>query len=143
MKKLVLVGLLFLFYWIYPQPINVNPDPDGDPWYVGGYVLDESEEEFINSLSNYIPNQEILDYELPQSWDNSKLPENLPKCFRSIFLQDGPTCAQASLIGYIFTYEVNRALYASADILERQYPTHFTLVMNGSVVNTKKMLLLK
>ena len=46
---------------------------------------------------------------LPEAVDNSK-----NKYFPSIINQDGGSCAQASSIGYVFTYEVNRLLNRDA-----------------------------
>ena len=46
---------------------------------------------------------------LPEAVDNSK-----NKYFPPIINQDGGSCAQASSIGYVFTYEVNRLLNRDA-----------------------------
>jgi hypothetical protein len=89
--------------------------------------MDAEEQEFLNSLPRLVIKDEVKSLVLPSSWDNMNLPGNLPQCFRSIFDQ-GPfySCAQAAMIGYVFTFEVNRANYTSADTEARQYPTHFT-----------------
>ena len=54
------------------------------------------------------------DVQLPEAVDNSR-----SKYFPPIIDQDGGSCAQASSIGYVFTYEINRLLdrdaSASAD----------------------------
>ena len=46
---------------------------------------------------------------LPEAVDNSK-----SKFFPPVINQDGGSCAQASSIGYVFTYEVNRLLNRDA-----------------------------
>ena len=53
--------------------------------------------------------------------DNSQEP-----CFRGIFSQINGSCSQASAIGYIFTYEIDRARDVAADSNSTRYPTHFT-----------------
>ncbi len=55
----------------------------------------------------------LLEYSL----DNSQLPY-----FRPVFNQFGWSCGQASTIGYVFTYEMNRLRNLPADIPENQYP---------------------
>jgi tetratricopeptide (TPR) repeat protein len=47
---------------------------------------------------------------------------------RPIFIQKHGSCAQASGVAYVFTYEINwlRDLPATGENLENQYPTHFT-----------------
>ena len=54
---------------------------------------------------------------LEYSLDNSQLPY-----FRPIFNQFGWSCGQASTIGYVFTYEMNRLRNLPADVPENQYP---------------------
>ena len=49
--------------------------------------------------------------------------------FRPIFHQDGGSCGQASGIGYLFTYEINRIRNLPAHLPQHkhnQYPTHYT-----------------
>ncbi len=58
--------------------------------------------------------------ELPPVLDNSRLP-----FFRPIFMQEGPSCGQASAIGYAFTYEINRLRGLASNSSMTQYPPHF------------------
>ncbi len=58
---------------------------------------------------------------LPTVVDNSVHP-----WFRPVFQQHGYSCGQAALVGYNFTYEINRARGLEATSDETQYPTHFT-----------------
>lgn len=64
---------------------------------------------------------------LPPVVDNSLLPY-----LRPVFSQDGPSCGQAAMIGYNFTYEMCCARGLSAEDIQNQYPTHFAFnFMNG------------
>lgn len=56
------------------------------------------------------------DSDLPEYVDNSIL-----KYFPPIISQIGGSCAQASTIGYMFTYEMNRLLDRSADVPENRF----------------------
>ena len=58
---------------------------------------------------------------LPQSLDNST-----QSCFRPPYNQAGYSCGQAALVGYNYTYEVNRLRELPGNVSENQYPTHFT-----------------
>lgn len=106
---------------------NVNPDPNGDPWIVGGVVWNDSEEEWYNSLPDFVPSPNSKPEDLPEAVNNSENPY-----FRTIFLQQGGCCAQASTIGYTFTYEINRLLGRHVldsfgqNIEANEFPTHFT-----------------
>ncbi len=121
----LLIIVLFTLTGLYAELINLNPDPSGEPWLVGGVVWDEKEMLWYNSLPVFTPS--IPSALLPVKIDNSKNPY-----FRSIFTQYGGCCAQASTIGYTFTYEINRLKNQSViDIEPRdheqyRFPTHFT-----------------
>ncbi len=100
--------------------INVNPDPNGEPWYAGGLrPLTEADWNYLNSLPKLTVTESTKD--LPVSVDNSTQPY-----FRPIFNQDGGSCGQASGIGYCFTYEIDCERGIPANISSNQYPTHFT-----------------
>ncbi len=58
---------------------------------------------------------------IPAMVDNSTRPY-----FRPAYNQAGYSCGQASLVGYNFTYEINRRRDVPGNISENQYPTHFT-----------------
>lgn len=57
---------------------------------------------------------------LPIVLDNSTLP-----FFRPAYNQDGLSCGQASFVGYLFTYEINRLRNLPGNVPANQYPTHF------------------
>lgn len=125
-----------------PQPglINLNPDPDGEPWIAGGVDEKEWNEAFSDAVEFKLPQRRALSKTaaLPTSFDNSTHP-----AFRPIFNQKGGSCAQASGVAYVYTYEINCRRGLSSDIPENQYPYDFTYNFlnsgdgnNGSNTNT-------
>lgn len=58
---------------------------------------------------------------LPSKADNTRF-----SSFRPIFNQRGASCAQASGIGYLYTYEINYARGLSSQIAANQYPYDYT-----------------
>jgi len=58
---------------------------------------------------------------LPALVDNSKRPY-----LRPVFMQEGPSCGQAAMVGYNFTYEIDYMRDQPAVFPQTQYPTHFT-----------------
>ncbi|MDA3885304.1 MAG: T9SS type A sorting domain-containing protein [Candidatus Delongbacteria bacterium] len=134
LSKIITLFLVLCFVEAYSELININPDPEGKPWYTGGYEYDPIEQEFIEGLPILNISEEVKEYDLPSSWDNTNLPEGYPQIFRSIFNQVGGSCAQASAIGYMFAFEINRDRISSSNDANRRYPTHFTynFVNHGS-----------
>ncbi len=132
MKKFFLLINLFFLLEISAQLRNINPDPNGEPWMVGGLRVPSDEE------LQQIPKLEISseDYgksaiQFPQQFDNST-----QTFFRPIFNQFDGSCAQSSGIAYTFTYEINRLRGTSANIPENQYPSHYTYnFLNGGSGN--------
>jgi len=107
------------------QPYNANPDPNGEPWWIGGLpeLTPEIQAE-LDAIPELMLTPASLQTELPVSVDNSKW-----VWFRPIFQQKDKSCAHASGIGYTFTYEVNRMRNLPAHLPEHQenwYPTHYT-----------------
>ncbi|MBN1129389.1 MAG: hypothetical protein JXA71_10400 [Chitinispirillaceae bacterium] len=105
--------------------VNVNPDPNGEPWIAGGITPQEWEQ-----MTADLPSlEQVLSSGLiktaaadpPDKVDNSVLP-----AFRPIFSQKGGSCAMASSIGYVFTYEINTLRGLESDTRENQYPYDFT-----------------
>ncbi|MBN2891252.1 MAG: T9SS type A sorting domain-containing protein [Bacteroidales bacterium] len=120
MKKTLLFAIIALFSTsLFAQVQNVNPDPNGEPWFIGGW-RNPTEQELQS-----IPQLKISNFyktkDLPASLNNSTL-----QYFRPIFSQTDGCCAQASGIAYNFTYEINRARNISASSEANQYPTHYT-----------------
>lgn len=52
------------------QLINVNPDPNGNPWLVGGNIPLTAEE--LSNIPLMVPNAAALSNTLPSSCDNSQ-----------------------------------------------------------------------
>ena len=125
MKKSVYV-LCYIFFlsFVYGELINHNPDPLGEPWYSVDEIKISSDQ--LKRIS------QIPVMQLPESYKNKKvsLPytvdNSLLRYFRPVFCQEGGSCAQASGVGYVFTYEQNFLKSTSADIPDNQYPTHYT-----------------
>jgi len=112
---------------------SFSQEPDGKRYqeYIRqipvGQPLNAYDSIYLMSLPELPVPGQALRTELPDMVDNSIQPY-----FRPIFQQIGPSCGQASSIGYNFTYELNRARNLSADTIINQYPSHFTWnFMNG------------
>ncbi len=102
--------------------INVNPDPNGEPWYAGQLrTLTAEDYAYLDALPKLTVPENQKGKDLPVSVDNSEQPY-----FRPIFSQEGGSCAQASGIGYTFTYEIDWMRGIPANTLFNQYPTHYT-----------------
>ncbi|OIP01349.1 MAG: hypothetical protein AUJ97_07170 [Bacteroidetes bacterium CG2_30_32_10] len=135
MKKLyvIVIANILLISVLQAQLINVNPDPNGEQWIAGGFKEPTTSE---MQIINQIPELKIpLEYQsklLPTSIDNS-----LNQYFRPIFNQVGGSCAQASGVGYNFTYEMDFRRNVPANVLQNQYPSHFTynFLNDGSMEN--------
>jgi len=102
--------------------INVNPDPKGEPWYVGK----------LRKLSpeDYKKIEQTPKLKIPKNYQKTSLPasvnNSLNKYFRPIFNQENGSCGQASGVGYNFTYAINFARDLSSNTIQTQYPTHYT-----------------
>jgi len=122
MKKnvlLLLVAFIALVLNTKAQLVNCNPDPNGDPWYAGGNI--PLTEEKWASIPKLILTPESETTPLPLVVDNAQLPY-----FPPIIDQISGSCAQASGIGYIFTYEINRLRNVPANTDENIYPYLYT-----------------
>jgi len=114
--------ILLFFMNLDCDLVNLNPDPDGDPWYVGKLrPLTDQDLEMLNELPRLTLTDSQRDRPLPDRIDNTEHPY-----FRPIFTQEGGSCGQASGVGYNFTYEINFERGLTANIPENQYPTHYT-----------------
>jgi hypothetical protein len=125
---LVILGLQFSISRAQIQ--NVNPDKNGEPWIVGGLRVPTDEE--ISKIPVLENLKTFGSKELPSSFDNSTQPY-----FRPIFNQTEGSCGQASGVGYLFTYEINRLRGTSANTTSNQFPTHYTynFLNGGSAAN--------
>ena len=125
MKKTFLIITIFILaVFLNAELINLNPDPNGEPWIAGGWkqpTVEEQEE--IDALPKLT---------LPEIYKNRKeklvteLDNTNEPYFRGIFNQVEGSCAQASGVAYTYTYEQNFERGTSATILENQYPSHYT-----------------
>lgn len=107
--------------------INVNPDPSGEPWIAGGISYDEWSAAMQNAPSLSLSKTKVSTATLPTKVDNTTYP-----AFRPIFNQSGGSCAQASGIGYQYTYEINTLRNLPSNVLINQYPYDFTYnFLNG------------
>jgi hypothetical protein len=124
---LLFCGLLFTVKNIHAQEsglINVNPDPNGEPWIAGGITRDDWDQMTgLPSLEESLPGglSKAVAAEPPDKVDNSIFP-----AFRPIFNQKGGSCAQASSVGYVFTYEINTLRELASNVAANQYPYDFS-----------------
>ena len=107
MKKLNLFLIIWLTIFLTvnlnAQLINCNPDPNGEPWWFGGFEMTPEYQAMLDSLPEFIPNEASLNTTLDPVVDNSQ-----EIFFRQIFNGQNYACTQSSGIGYIFTYEINK-----------------------------------
>ncbi len=127
-------GIAFLFILslssLSAQIINVNPDPKGPKWLAGGVPpLSKDGEERLNKLKRIDFGSAKKISPMPSSADNS-----INRYFRPIFNQKGNSCAQASGIGYIFTYEINRIRNRDGKDEKNWFPSHYAwhFINNGA-----------
>ena len=72
MKPKLIYTLVLLFLVkisLFSQIVNVNPDPNGDPWIAGDVILLSTEEE--DSIPNMVLSSESAGLQLPSYVDNS------------------------------------------------------------------------
>lgn len=105
MRKMFTAGVLILLISnVFAELKNANPDP-GEPWIVGGINITPESHEFYNNLPVFTVSVETEDDQPNQEADNSG-----DIAMRPVFPQGWyANCAQASIIGYVFTYEINKA----------------------------------
>ncbi len=129
MKKFFILLTLWLLtslaIKVSAQLINLNPDPNGEPWWAGGLpeITPEIQAE-LDAIPELILTPKSQQMTLPSVVDNSE-----KIWFRPIFSQDGGSCGQASGVAYLFTYEINRVRNLPANEewhTSNQYPTHYT-----------------
>jgi hypothetical protein len=129
MRSILITALTF-FFSLSAELINLNPDPNGEPWLAGGWKMPDADEmKIIDSYPKLVLPEKYKTSakELPYKLDNSALPY-----FRPIFNQQGGSCAQASGVGYNFTYEMNSMNGTDATLADNQFPTHYTYnFLNG------------
>jgi hypothetical protein len=129
MKKILTAILITItIYFVPAQLKNINPDPQGEPWYVGGLRVPDKAE--LDKIPTVVLSQDYLHRNvnnLPVSLDNSTKPY-----FRPIFSQSDGSCSQSSGVAYNFTYEINRERGTSASDVNNRFPSHYTYnFLNG------------
>ncbi len=98
-----IICLLFAVVALHTQAqiINMNPNPNGDPW-ISGSAVAPSPGAWSDAIE-FTPSAASLATQLPTyayNEDNAWFPH--------IILQDGASCVQVSEIWYTFAYEINR-----------------------------------
>jgi hypothetical protein len=112
---------------------NVNPDPNGEPWLVGGMKVTPEVLEKIESIPEWSSPMDILkksaSVSLPDHVYNYQNPE-----FPQSFSQIGGCCSAASGIGYCYTYESNLIKGMAASLPDNMcaYGFIFDFLNNGS-----------
>ncbi len=116
MKKIFTLIMVMTISVVFAELVNLNPDPDGEPWWAGGVSEPTPEQlERMNAIPKLV---------LPDSYRNSKeklpyeIDNSLELYFRPVFNQEGGSCGQASGIGYNFTYEMNFIRGTAANITD-------------------------
>jgi len=91
--------------------------------------MSDYDKTMLSQLPEFTLSQQSLRRTLPDMVDNSTY-----NYFRPLVAQVGLECGQASSIGIMFTYEINRIRGANGSLPENQYPTHFAynFLNNGS-----------
>lgn len=161
MKKILIAILLFLSVQnVFSQTNlrdekikNVNPNPNGDPWIVGGLrdlnsddwqkiektpklILNNKPKGFIDEVFSRLKRKLVGHDVLGPSEGPERVDNSLSKAFRPIFSQDGNCCAQASGVSYNFTYEVNLLNNTDASKKRNCFPSHYTWnLLNGGKNN--------
>lgn len=102
--------------------VNINTDQSGEPWIAGGVSKEEWNQSLYNVRALEINRSGLTkSLSLPLKTDNTHF-----QSFRPVFNQRGASCAQASGIGYVYTYEINYARNLSSQVTANQYPYDYT-----------------
>ena len=133
MKQLILLFLgVFMIGQINAQIVNLNPDPNGDPWIAGGVKqFSSSEIAEMDAIPVLQLSVESANRTLPEAVDNSTL-----QYWPGIKLQEGASCAQFAGIYYTFTYEINRLRGLPSNSAERRYHYKYTYNFLNGGINT-------
>ncbi|MBN2788663.1 MAG: T9SS type A sorting domain-containing protein [Candidatus Delongbacteria bacterium] len=121
--KLIYFLHIFIFASIlFSEIINHNPDPNGEPWISGGWVIPSDDQlEVIKAYPKLQLTRSSKNTDLPYEVNNS-----YKIYFRPVFTQYANECGQAAGIGYNFTYEMNYMRGENGNFNRNQYPTYYT-----------------
>lgn len=90
MRKYILLLTLWLLtglaMQVSAQLINVNPDPNGEPWWAGGYEITPEMQAEYDALPPLILTQKAISTVLPYKVDNSKKKYFRTRCAFSLNL---------------------------------------------------------
>ncbi|NTV83316.1 MAG: hypothetical protein HGA23_03320, partial [Bacteroidales bacterium] len=89
--------------------------------YPEGPALNQRDSLYLMNLPEKTMPAGLRSDQLPPMVDNSTLPY-----LRPVFEQQAPSCGQAAMVGYNFTYEMAYLRDQPAMFPQTQYPTHFT-----------------
>ena len=113
---------ILLITMLKGQVININPNINVEPWIVGGTTeIHDGIQANLNNIPVFELSENALEISLRSIVDNSE-----EIYFRPIFSQEGGSCAQASGVGYDYTYEINHYRNLPSDDYENQYPPGYT-----------------
>jgi len=101
----------------FGQVVNINPDPNGDPWIVGDAITSPDNTSPLMQLSAKSANTI-----LPNAVDNASR-KYMPPVFHQ---RATGSCVQVAELWYTFSYEINRLRDLSTDTSINQYHPFFS-----------------
>ncbi len=113
--------------------VNINPDPNGEPWIVGGYQEPTETNFFTQEEKEKILNKQKKK-PLPYKVNNT-----FTEYARPVFNQVGGSCGSAARISYQFAYEVNSFYRRDGKKPENIYPSHFTWMLTSQGSSKQQM----
>ncbi len=131
MKKIVItIAILIMCKCLLAQLININPDPNGPPHFIGGVPpLTPEAVERKNNVPDAVINSNASNITLPEEVFNEYyiwFPNE------ELYYQEVGNCAQIAAVHYGFTYEINRVRNLDSDLEQNQYCVNFTWnMLNG------------
>lgn len=103
-RQSIYLSMLFMIMTVnsLAQLVNINPDPNGNPWIVGDAIC--TPPEIGSTIPCMVLTPESSALELPSVVDNSQL-YYMPPVFDQGL---GASCVQVAELWYTFGYEINR-----------------------------------
>ncbi|MGQ1787514.1 discoidin domain-containing protein [Saccharicrinis sp. GN24d3] len=140
MKKIAFTVFIFiaaslhLFSQESYNVININPDPQGEPWIVEGYRPPRPESRLSQSDLHALRGAQLKSTDLPVQIDNST-----QLYMRPVFSQIGGSCGSASRICYMLAYELNCYRNQSGSLPQNMLPSHFTWLLTDQYSSKEAM----